>query len=682
MLFTRTQFRSVLVSLGLVLLATLAACAPTPRRNVILFVADGLRHGAVDTGYMPTFAELRKNGVDFVNSHSLFPTVTTVNASVIATGHYVGDTGNFGNDLFTGFLSGNDFSPDVENNSHLAAFNAQFGGDYLGEVSFIAAARQMGMHTAVIGKHGPTLIQDVTRNNKDITASNVQTIVIDDATGTAVERNGDRKGAPLPEGFSGRLAHDPYFLASYYNNKVPVGDPKTPGRGDNDKSPTKIANVVQQKYLIDCLTRAVLPSFVDPAWGGDGKAFAIVYWSRDPDGTQHNELDVADQLVPGINGETTHHAFANVDNNLRQLLDYLRSTPDPQYSGHMLIDNTDIFITSDHGFSTASRGLLDAQGHRLETYATQQRYSDVHEDFLPSGAVALELAHDLDLPMYDGDHVDTVNGVIQYRKLKIEGTAGEGNWAGHANSTLLGGAGTYSPKKGFDATFLIIGGTFYMPQLTGEHPDVATIALVKKAVASLSSMPFISGVFVDTRRFGEIPGALSLDDINLRGSARAPIPAIVVNYRTFNTDPANSAMTGVFIAPSGYKEGQGTHGSLGRQDTFNCMIAFGPDFKTQFSDPDPVSNADIAQTLSHILGFPLAQKARGQLVGRVITEAIVGGPAPKGPRPLWKSSQPAPNGKTTILQYQTYSDEAGRTYRYFDAAGYLGFTNGLRAPQP
>ena len=36
-------------------------------------------------------------GVDFRNSHSLYPTVTTPNASAIATGHYIGDTGDFGN---------------------------------------------------------------------------------------------------------------------------------------------------------------------------------------------------------------------------------------------------------------------------------------------------------------------------------------------------------------------------------------------------------------------------------------------------------------------------------------------------------------------------------------------------------------------------------------------------------
>ena len=62
-----------------------AAQAPAPH-NVIIFVADGLRYGSVEPGNMPNMAQLKSQGVDFTNSHSLYPTVTTVNASAIATG--------------------------------------------------------------------------------------------------------------------------------------------------------------------------------------------------------------------------------------------------------------------------------------------------------------------------------------------------------------------------------------------------------------------------------------------------------------------------------------------------------------------------------------------------------------------------------------------------------------------
>src|SRR5690242_4254705 len=71
--------------------------------NILIFVADGLRYVSVTPQTAPTLWKLKSEGVDFTNSHSLYPTITTVNASAIATGHYIGDTGNFGNTLYTGY---------------------------------------------------------------------------------------------------------------------------------------------------------------------------------------------------------------------------------------------------------------------------------------------------------------------------------------------------------------------------------------------------------------------------------------------------------------------------------------------------------------------------------------------------------------------------------------------------
>src|SRR4051812_2392313 len=84
-------------------LPALAAPKATVAHNVLIFVADGLRTDSVNEKDAPTFAKLRREGVNFTNPHSLYPTVTTVNASAIATGHYIGDTGDFGNQLYTGF---------------------------------------------------------------------------------------------------------------------------------------------------------------------------------------------------------------------------------------------------------------------------------------------------------------------------------------------------------------------------------------------------------------------------------------------------------------------------------------------------------------------------------------------------------------------------------------------------
>src|ERR1700731_3630929 len=101
----------------------------TLARNVIVFVADGLRQGSVCDEDAPTMSLVRKRGVFFSNSHSLFPTLTTPNASAIATGHYCGDTGDFGNALYTGYplsIVGDTPVPFVENNRVLGNLDEHF----------------------------------------------------------------------------------------------------------------------------------------------------------------------------------------------------------------------------------------------------------------------------------------------------------------------------------------------------------------------------------------------------------------------------------------------------------------------------------------------------------------------------------------------------------------------------
>ncbi|TDM96765.1 alkaline phosphatase family protein, partial [Lactobacillus crispatus] len=84
------------LSVGVLALSATAALAQTGRpRNIILFVPDGLRALKVTPETAPTMAAIRDKGINFTNSHSLFPTFTMPNASGMSTGHYLGDTGIF-----------------------------------------------------------------------------------------------------------------------------------------------------------------------------------------------------------------------------------------------------------------------------------------------------------------------------------------------------------------------------------------------------------------------------------------------------------------------------------------------------------------------------------------------------------------------------------------------------------
>src|SRR5471032_1868006 len=95
--------RSLLfLSAGLTVLSTgLASAQNSAPRNLILFVPDGLRALIVTPQTAPAMAEVRDKGVNFRNSHSLFPTFTMANGSALATGHYLGDTGDFSNTIYT-----------------------------------------------------------------------------------------------------------------------------------------------------------------------------------------------------------------------------------------------------------------------------------------------------------------------------------------------------------------------------------------------------------------------------------------------------------------------------------------------------------------------------------------------------------------------------------------------------
>src|ERR1700736_3914731 len=175
----------LLLSAGLTLLSAGTALAQngTPH-NLILFVPDGLRALKVTPETAPVMAEVRDKGVNFKNPHSMFPTFTTANASAMATGHYLGDTGDFSNTIYTGFTSvpaGDTVVPFLENDAVLGDIDDHFNGDYLNEETILKMARAKGFSTAAIGKLGPTLIFDHT--DRADAPGVAHSIVVDDSTG-------------------------------------------------------------------------------------------------------------------------------------------------------------------------------------------------------------------------------------------------------------------------------------------------------------------------------------------------------------------------------------------------------------------------------------------------------------------------------------------------------------------
>ena len=628
------------IALVPIALAVVLAQDAPKRRNAIIFVADGLRHGSVNPIDTPALYRVRTEGVYFANSHSVFPSQTMPNAAAIATGHYPGDTGQFSNQIFIGrpvFATGalgqqpGTVAPDVEDPFVLADINQRFGGNYIREASLLAYARSYGYNTAALGKTGPATAQDLSEASAQRgRMRNPTTIILEGATGTdrAIPLTADTiellKRAGLP------LAPPP--------RDQPAGTNTTPG--------VRTANVAHQQWFADAATTAILPAFARSA-----EPFILVFWSGDPDHTQHAQGDSLNQLVPGINGATSKAAIQNADRNLKQILDYLDAN-------HDVRDNTNLFVTSDHGFSTVSRRDVDAAGRATRSYSAGLRYTDadgrqeVNDGFLPIGFLAIDLAHELNLPLFDPEHpfVDD-RGARRYEKvdpLRAKPMAGIRQRPDTA-SALIGGTGR--AELPLDADVIVAQTSIYVPGNDW--------ALVQRIARFLTTQDYVGGLFVNDRA-GRPAGTLRMSDVGLTGSATTPKPAIVVSFRSFPLDPKNPFMTGIIVG-STRQHGQGDHGSLARANTFNNMAAIGPDFKRRFVNQSPVSNADIQPTLAHVMKMKIP--TLGTVRGRVMTEALVGGPAATRFAPGILRSSPSADGYSTVLMYQVadrrvYFDEA------------------------
>jgi hypothetical protein len=596
----------IVLALVFAALALQASAAERPRpRNVILFVPDGLRALSVTPETAPTMADIRDKGVNLKNSHSLFPTFTTANASAFATGHQLGDTGDFSNYIYVGRplrSAGGSVTPKLEDDAILGEVDQILGGDYLNEETVLKAARMRGFSTAAIGKGGPALIMDHTERSGE------QTVLVDDLTGNA-------NGIPLAEEVKAalRAAGLPLVAPSRGANDK-IGDFKTPG--------TTVANVEQQKYFVDVATKVLLPMFKER-----NKPFVLVYWSRDPDGTQHYQGDSLNTLTPGINGPSSLAAIKNADDNLKALREALDRLG--------LADSTNIVVAADHGFATVSKESTSSP-------AAKAKYSDVPPGFLPRGFLAIDLAKALELPLFDPDNKNA--------RLADNTTPREGNG-------LIG----QDPTKP-DVVVAANGGSdlIYLPNKDRK--------LAARLIDALFAQDYTSGAFVDDD-LGPFPGTLPLSAINLLGKSVTPRPSIVVNFRSYSTGCEEPLICAVIVADTKYQQGQGTHGSLSRAETMNFMAAIGPDFKSGFANEAPASNADVGRTIAQLLGLQI--RAKGRLLGRVLSEAMPGGRMPKV-RSHIRQSPPAANGLRTVLNYQV----VGRT-RYFDAAGFPGRTVGL-----
>ena len=497
--------------------------------------------------------------------------------------------------------------PFLEVDPVLLDVDEHFGGDYLNEETILKMARAKGFSTAAIGKLGPTLIFDHTDKTG---ADGLHSIVIDDATG-------GKNGVPLSEEMQAALTKAGLPLATPprgENGKA--GDAKTPG--------TLVPNTAQQAYFADVASKIVLPMFKERA-----KPFVLVFWSRDPDGSQHNTGDSLNTVTPGINGPTSLAGIKNADNNLAQLRKALDDLG--------LTATTNIMIAADHGFSTISKESKTSPSAKAPM-RTRRRISC---RWVFSRSILRKRL--------------TCRCSIRTTRTRALPTM-------PTPRPATACSGRIPPKP--DLVVATNGGSdlIYLPN---KDKKLAT-----RTVKALLEQDYVSGLFVDDN-LGRFPGTLPMSQLGLKGKAVTPnpldrgqFPFLCGRMRRADQLLRRSRRYGAAARPGHAwqfrpRRHHEFHGGdrAGLQSRI-CRCVAGQQRRRR-------------RTAARLLN--LTPKPKGNLIGRVMTEAMPNGATPRAFSGTVKS-QPSANGLRTVLNFQRVL-----TQRYFDAAGFPGRTVGLDA---
>jgi arylsulfatase A-like enzyme len=275
---------------------------PTARRLVLVLVVDGLRPDSITAEDTPTLFRLRAEGVDLVNSHAVFPTVTRVNAAAIATGTQPGTNGLVGNRMFVPAVDERR-AFDTGNHRNFLALDRATGGRVLQAPTLAERLHARGLRLAGVssGSTGSAFLL----NPKSITG-----------VGALV---------------NGYL--DPSQTVAY---PAPVGDAVLARFGP---APEKAPGGARFDACVSW-TQRVLREYVLPELAPD----VVIDWLTEPDHSQHHA---------GVGSPAAREALRNDDREIARLLAGLDAA------------RTSVLVVSDHGF-TANTAGVDVAGALVE----------------------------------------------------------------------------------------------------------------------------------------------------------------------------------------------------------------------------------------------------------------------------------------------------------------------------
>ena len=282
----------------------------------------------------------------------------------------------------------------------------------------------------------------------------------------------------------------------------------------------------------------------------DGVPALSVLWLGEPDLTQH-------ESAPGAPAALA--AIKSADENLAAVLSALDQRD--------ARGKTDVFIVSDHGFSTIKRSV------DLRRILNDAGFTAKIEE--------LRIAK-------DGNQ--SAGGIRDKTEFNDQPKPGDIMLAANGGSVL----------------FYVVG-----------HDK----KLIRRLVEFLQQSDFAGVIFTKE----PMEGTFGLTQALIQ---RGDAPDVVMAFRW--TDLQNQfGVTGEIDADWQRAAGKGTHATLSRFDMHNTLIAAGPDFKRGQTDDLPTGNVDLVPTILQILGIKVPHQMDGRILSEAVAAPTSLLPAPK-----------------------------------------------------
>lgn len=290
-------------------------------RHVVLVVWDGMRPDFVSPQHTPNLHELARRGTFFRRHHCSFISTTEVNGTALATGAYPAHNGILANVQYRpelGWLGtyGTEQLDPVRRGDLLS------GGRYVAVPTLPELLQSAGLRTVIAGSKGVTLLHD--RLPRGTNAAQRESINL-------------FRGVTLPRAALAALKADPRIGPPPAAAVDPASNKErllSWVRKARDKTLTQLSGdpvIPQESRRWDTWTTRAL---VNGLWTNGIPRYSVL-WLSEPDASQH-------ETAPGSPNALA--ALRETDGHLGEVTQALKDRG--------VLDQTEILVVSDHGFST------------------------------------------------------------------------------------------------------------------------------------------------------------------------------------------------------------------------------------------------------------------------------------------------------------------------------------------